>query len=87
MLLDLSDVSRVKAFSDNVLVKALQSMTNLYLQICSWNFILHVYKINWGSFKLYWGKQLVSVAQKVQFQKPFSLFFNLSYTIFLGTPF
>lgn len=85
MLLDFNDVSWVKAFSDNVLGKALQSiassvvtnpMANLYLQICSWNFILHVYKTNWGSFKLVLGKTARIYCTKSPISKAFLIIFE-----------
>lgn len=60
-----NEVNQVYAFSDKVLRKALHNtaslvvtslMAKLYLQIYSWGFVLPVYKINCGNFKLVSGR-------------------------------
>lgn len=65
MLLAFREVNYVKAFSVKVLGKTLHSIASslktkpiadLYLQICSCGFILLLYRMNCGNFKLVYGR-------------------------------
>lgn len=65
MLLAFSEVNHVIAFSVKVLGKALHNMASsletilmadLYLHMCSWGFVLPLYRTNWRGFKFVSGR-------------------------------